>query len=454
MFIFLTIPSRVSFRLILPQKHTNLTKNARPQKNITFSLKLIALILRYADQMKVRIKAIILFTFVIFLTQPVWAETLRFINGRWFNGKTFQAKTVYSTNSILSFKPNSKIDSTIDLQQSYIIPPFAEAHTHQLLDVMNYQEQIDDYLSKGVFYIKNLNNLPRFTMRVRSFINLPNSVDVAFANGGLTATGGHPVQLFDGLASSGQLPNVKAKDMPNEAYFIIDDEKDLAEKWQLIKNGKPDFIKTYLEHSEEYELRKTDAKYYGKRGLNPKLLPKIVEKAHQDNLRVSVHIATAQDFHNAVIAGVDEISHLPLEKIIEADAKLCAKKKIFVVTTTLSHRDTSGIPNLDEIHRDNLKLLHKFGVKIAFGTDNMPTGVVEEAENIYRLQVFDNLTLLKIWMEKTPQTIFPNRKIGLLKEGFEASFLGLKGNPLEDFSNIRKINFRYKQGQFIKTRTN
>jgi len=242
--------------------------------------------------------------------------------------------------------------------------------------------------------------------------------------------------------------------MPNEAYFIIDDEKDLAEKWQLIKKGKPDFIKTYLEHSEEYELRKTDAKYYGKRGLNPSLLPKIVEKAHQDNLRVSVHIATAQDFHNAVIAGVDEISHLPLEKITEADAKLCAGKKIFVVTTTLSHRDTTGIPNLDEIHRDNLKLLAKSGVRIAFGTDNMPTGVVEEVENIFRQKVFNNLTLLKIWTEITPQTIFPTRKIGFLKDGYEASFLALKGNPLEDFSNIRQIIFRYKQGQFIKTRTN
>ena len=79
----------------------------------------------------------------------------------------------------------------------------------------------------------------------------------------------------------------------------------------------------------------------------------------------------------------------------------------------------------------------------------MPTAAVEEAENIYRLKVFDNLTLLKIWTEITPQTIFPNRKIGLLKNGYEASFLALQGNPIEDVSNIRKVNFRYKQGQFI-----
>jgi imidazolonepropionase-like amidohydrolase len=125
-----------------------------------------------------------------------------------------------------------------------------------------------------------------------------------------------------------------------------------------------------------------------------------------------------------------------------------------VVTTTLSHRETTGIQNPDELHRDNLELLARSGVKLSLGTDNMPTGVVEEAENIFRLKIFDNLTLLKIWTENTPQAIFPNRKIGYLKSGYEASFLALPGNPLEDFSNIRKIKFRYKQGHFIKTRTN
>ena len=172
-------------------------------------------------------------------------------------------------------------------------------------------------------------------------------------------------------------------------------------------------------------------------------------QAHRDKLRVSVHIATARDFHNAVTAGVDEIAHLPLERIDTADAKLAVARKIFVVTTTLGHRETAGIQDLDEINRYNLKLLYKTGVGIALGTDNMPSGVVEEAENIYRLKVFDNLTLIKLWTENTPRTIFPNRKIGLLKDGYEASFLVLRGDPIKDFSNVRKIDIRYKQGQII-----
>ena len=65
------------------------------------------------------------------------------------------------------------------------------------------------------------------------------------------------------------------------------------------------------------------------------------------------------------------------------------------------------------------------------------------------LAVFDNLTLLKLWCQATPQAIFPHRKIGRLREGYEASFLVLKGNPIDDFANVRKIALRFKQGRRI-----
>src|SRR5437016_4341072 len=37
----------------------------------------------------------------------------------------------------------------------------------------------------------------------------------------------------------------------------------------------------------------------------------IVAKAHASNLRVSTHIESAADFHTALLAGVDEINHMP-----------------------------------------------------------------------------------------------------------------------------------------------
>lgn len=60
--------------------------------------------------------------------------------------------------------------------------------------------------------------------------------------------------------------------------------------------------------------------------------------------------------------------------------------------------------------------------------------------------MFDNLTPLKMWTETMAKTIFPKRKIGALSEGYEASFLALEGNPLEDWQNVRKIKLRFKQG--------
>ncbi len=72
-----------------------------------------------------------------------------------------------------------------------------------------------------------------------------------------------------------------------------------------------------------------------------------------------------------------------------------------------------------------------------------------EALALKRLGVFDSLALLKMWCETTAGTIFPKRKIGHLKDGFEASFLALTGNPLQDFSQIKAIELRFKQGEVM-----
>src|SRR5262249_61310566 len=73
----------------------------------------------------------------------------------------------------------------------------------------------------------------------------------------------------------------------------------------------PDFIKGHLLYSEEFEKRRADPAYYGDKGLDPKVLSLLVAKAHSVGLLVSCHIETAQDFRNALAAGVDEINHMP-----------------------------------------------------------------------------------------------------------------------------------------------
>ena len=48
--------------------------------------------------------------------------------------------------------------------------------------------------------------------------------------------------------------------------------------------------------------------------------------------------------------------------------------------------------------------------------------------------------------EATPRAIFPKRRIGFLRDGYETSFLALEGKPLEDWRNVRRIKLRFKQG--------
>jgi len=44
---------------------------------------------------------------------------------------------------------------------------------------------------------------------------------------------------------------------------------------------------------------------------------------------------------------------------------------------------------------------------------------------------------------------FSKPKIGHLKEGYEASFLVLGGNPIENFENVKDMRLRFKQGYLI-----
>lgn len=390
----------------------------------------------------------------------------QYINGQWFDGKTFVDRIMYSINGVWSVKAPDKIDSVFDLKNKYIIPPLSEAHTHLLEGIMDYEQTIKNYLRDGVFYVKNPNNVKPWTEKLYSKINNVHSLDASFANGGLTSSGGHPEILYEDRLREhlgSLIDNAPRGWFKNKSYFNIDSEKDFNEQWPLIKQGKPDFIKVYLANSDDIGKTPPVSKYTLRKGLDPALVSIIVKKAHQENFRVSAHVETRIDFVNAVNAGVDEITHTPgfylfskdeLERyrLRNEDAMLAAKKKVYVITALMSNNlteDASLMPLVEKMQAYNLALLYKNGVSIAIGSDHAQTPV-DEVKALQKLDIFDNLAILKMWCEISPQTIFPTRKLGLLKAGYEASFLALDENPLKDLSAISKISLRVKQGHEIK----
>ena len=391
-------------------------------------------------------------------------KSFKFVNGRWFDGRKFESRVFYSVDGLLTRKPPRNIDEVIDLKGGYVVPPFGDAHNHYIAGPGNVEASVNHYLKDGVLYVKNPSSIARDTNLIKGRINKPDSVDVVFSNGVLAASGGHPVALYEKTLSKFRKPGPDGT-FENLAYYIIDTEADLEKKWPRILADKPDFIKTNLLYSEEYEKRLNDPAFYGIRGMNPRLLPLIVARAHASNLRVSCHIETATDFRNALAAGIDEINHMPgyypdfarmqagSYLINEKDATAAARKGVVVVTTTYVSeaelKTDDEKRQAREIQTRNLRLLHKAGVKIAIGPDVYGVTSLAEAMNLYEMKAFDNLELLKMWCETTARTIFPNRKIGQLKEGYEASFLVLGGNPVEKFESVKDIKMRFKQGHFI-----
>lgn len=398
------------------------------------------------------------------------SPTIELRNGHWFDGERFVDRIMYSVGGYFSASRPARVDSVIDLQQGYVVPPFGEAHNHNV-DATNAAAAhavIDKYLRDGVFYAQNPANVLRARSGLTGFINVPTGIDVTFSNAALTGPGGHPMGLFlRNLSRGAMLPT----DSNSTSGFVwtIADRADLDAKWPQILASHPDFIKTMLLYSEEYERRKSDTAFFNWRGLNPALLPEIVRRAHDAGLRVMTHIETAADFRNALVAGVDEIGHTPgfrgNEKtelpdfapylITDADAELAAQRGVFVITTL---GGPAGLPDfalrarfarLDSL---NLVMLKKHRVKIAVGSDSYRTTSVPEAMWLSTLGALTNAELLRAWTETTAQAIFPGRKIGKLAPGYEASFLVLSGDPLADFGNVKHITLGMKQGVLIGSR--
>ena len=423
-------------------------------------------------------------------TDPVIALT----NGRWFDGTTFQPRTAYSVNGLFRFEKPARIDRTIDLAGAWIVPPFAEAHNHNIDGAVEERSlaAIRKYVADGVFYVKIQGNYPLTAeQRRRLPINRPGAPDVVFAQAFITATGGHPTVLHEEiLLPQGYYPGIAKEGLRDTVYLTIDTERELEEKWPRILALRPDFIKTNLWYSDEFERRRNDPAFAGRKGLDPKLLRAIVERAHAEGLRVSAHTVNGADFRNAVHAGVDEIVHVPAAQAFPAveqrmaqiftntldegairqiatdlarvnprdpstlplgpeDARRAARRGTVAVTTmsiSTMRAPASLLPLIRAVQSASLRTLTESGVTLAIGSDNVRDSSVLEAEHLHSLGVISPLALLKLWTEDTPRAIFPQRRIGFLRDGYEASFLALEGNPLEDWRNVRRITLRFKQG--------
>ena len=72
--------------------------------------------------------------------------------------------------------PQGQVE-TVDLAGLFLVPPFGEAHNHNVEGSWNLQMVTERYLKDGVFYVKNPNNVRDFALQIRHAVNVPTSID-------------------------------------------------------------------------------------------------------------------------------------------------------------------------------------------------------------------------------------------------------------------------------------
>jgi len=410
------------------------------------------------------------------------SDAKAFVNGKWFAEKDFESATFYAVDGVLTKqKPPGPIE-TVDLQGGFVVPAFGDAHAHFPSTEQNFEMANRNFLKAGAFYVLNAGGNAETENPLRSKLGTPATIDVIFAHSVFTCHGGHPQPYLEYLSEHGVefgVPFAKTK-LEDHYFRTIDSVADIDLKWPQFLSTKPDFVKLMFVYSELHQSSDGGEKSMG---LRPDLAAEIVHRANAAGLRTGAHIEDAADFHNALAANVEVIMHLPafpdpLDRqaayrnksnweerftIPTSDIELAAKRDVTVVMTAAAlSAENFEKPNpltaLNEnekrfrkIMTQNIRHLKDAGVRLAVGSDTMPgAGVLAEIDFLKDTNVFSNLELLKMWSETTPKLIFPQRKIGALQDGYEANFLVLEGNPIQDFSKVKSIKMRVKQGDPLK----
>jgi len=398
-------------------------------------------------------------------------QTFAFVNGRVFNGERFIDRPLYVANGRFVDAPPARIDSTIDVDGDFIVPPYGDAHNHHTVDPWIYEKASEDFLAEGTFYSQVLTNRASAEKSTRDFFLRPETMDVSTAQGGITGTLGHPFLAYE-PRQMGLPPNewsekrdsiASSRILLEDAYWFVDSMDDLERTWPDVVTDAPDIVKIYLLDSVNHPDSVT-VDDMGGVGLRQDLVAPIVQRAHASGLRVFAHVETAADVQIAVDAGVDGLGHLPGYGLpVDADIdryrlpdsliQQMGRQRMVVTPTTLIgtryRSDSTRYARIADLQSEMIRKLHDAGARIAIGADWYGRPSFPEYETLASLDVFSPAELLDLWSRVTPQAIFPNRRIGRLQPGYEASLLVLSENALDAPEHATSIRLRLKQGHLL-----
>jgi len=403
-------------------------------------------------------------------------KTTEYRGGRIFTADGFvEAPLCVKGTAILAC--DDEPGSVVDLEGGFVIPPFADAHTHHFDSPYTFAWHRSSSLDGGVFYAMTMTAPTRGVLQIRDQLSGPKNVDVATAMGGITGPDSHPAEIYEALALGirsyeeqvARAAEIQAsRRSADNAYFVVETDEDVEAKWPIILDNEPDFIKVFMRSSERY--KEGFGKWGPGGGIDPSLLPLIRELSDEAGLRLAVANSSLGDFRASVAAKANLVTHVPCYqdsmsdpespyyavdtdeqcKLSTADADAAAAAgmgSVLIVSEWAKERPEVYVG----WEKHNVGLLETAGAPLAIGSNAYGTTVIDGLIAGAQKGFFETARLLRLATTDTARMIFPDRRAGCLEPGCEASFLVLGGNPLEDFSQIRDIRLRIKDGEPLTT---
>jgi imidazolonepropionase-like amidohydrolase len=404
--------------------------------------------------------------------------TVELRGAQWFNGRTFVATTRWMRAGMFIDRPTLRADSVVDLRGQWMIPPFGDAHTHSPDGEYGFDSIRDMYLRLGVFYVQTLANSRTGRAEVATRVNIPTSIDVAFANWAVTSTGGHPHVLYELLNLyrrpysddlSERLRAARSRARDGDTYVRLDSLPQLAPIIARMQRDTLPILKVMVLDAEHWAERHLDSMSVGHYGVNPALLPPLVDAAHALGRKVWAHVETPYDMALSLRAGVDAFAHVPgygaanesdsiarTLLIPDSTIRLAGARHVLMTATlgigaSMVDADSTTRRRYREITVRNARALRRAGVTLLAGSDTYSSAeaVTGDPAATVRELGLSPLEFLRLWAVDTPTAIFPRRRIGRLSAGFEASALALSCNPLRDAACLSSISRRLKQGAWL-----
>ena len=340
-----------------------------------------------------------------------------------FDGKGLtDERTVVIDNGIISDATTA--DRIIDGQRGTLLPGFIDAHVH-LMNVAEL-EQGTQWGSTTMLDMGSPAMALTDSLRHRKGLaDIRGSGNPASAPGGMQTTRmGMPISsAVTGPADAGRFVG------------------------ERVSEGA-DYIKIIVE----------DPNRMGSAALDVATIAALVEAAHKAKLKAIAHVTTLAAFTNAADAGVDILTHAPLDADVDDNLALSlAKRGIVSVPTLTMMRSVASIAGrlpthgagVDYAHaRATVSSLHRAGVKILAGTDAnaapaspSPIRHGEALHDELRLLVEAGLTPVEALRSATvaPAEFFGFPDRGVIEAGRRADLLLIDGDPTQDIAATRAI---------------